>query len=107
MASYNPPPSFAVDDLDEDEPVDDRRLDAAIQNARDRLLAWQKPDGHWCGELEGETILECEFVLLLTFLGRMGDPRIGKCVRFLLNKQNDDGGWGNYPGGVSDLSVTV
>jgi squalene-hopene/tetraprenyl-beta-curcumene cyclase len=107
MASFNPPPSFAAAELNPEAPVDFVRLEGVIGAARDRLWSWQKPDGHWCGELEGDTILESEFVLLLTFLGRMGDPRVGKCARYLLGKQNDDGGWGNYPGGASDLSVTV
>jgi squalene-hopene/tetraprenyl-beta-curcumene cyclase len=107
MASFIPPPSFAPLEMDGDDTVDLARLESSIKNARDRLLSWQKPDGHWCGELEGDTILESEYVLLLTFLGRMGDPKIGKCARYLRGKQNEDGGWGNYPGGASDLSVTV
>lgn len=108
MASHSPPPSFAPPaDASDVNSIDFNRLDASILSARDRLASWQKPDGHWCGELEGDTILESEFILLLTFLGRMGDPRIGKCARYLRGKQNEDGGWGNYPGGAPDLSVTV
>ena len=37
---------------------------------RDWLLANQHPDGYWVGELEGDTILESEYVLLMAFLGR-------------------------------------
>jgi squalene-hopene/tetraprenyl-beta-curcumene cyclase len=33
-------------------------------------LARQAPDGHWVGELQGDTILESEYVLLMGFLGR-------------------------------------
>src|SRR5688572_6196619 len=31
----------------------------------DWLLSRQHPDGYWCGELEGDTILESEYILLL------------------------------------------
>ena len=43
---------------------------AALDRGRLGLLARQRPDGHWVGELEGDTILESEYVLLLAFLGR-------------------------------------
>ena len=43
--------------------------EATIRQARLRLFELQEPDGHWCAELEGDTILESEYVLLLLFLG--------------------------------------
>src|SRR5437763_5429834 len=45
--------------------LDASRLRQAIQRARACLLALQQPDGHWVGELEGDTILESEHLLLL------------------------------------------
>src|SRR5438132_865708 len=45
----------------------------AVDAARRYLLSIQAPDGHWCGELEGDTILESEYVLTLHFLGRAGE----------------------------------
>ncbi len=54
--------------------VDQTRL--ALKTAADRLLNKQRPDGHWCAELEGDTILESEYAILLAFLGRLGDARI-------------------------------
>lgn len=82
-------------------------LDRTIDAARQLLASLQKPDGHWCAELEGDTILESEYVLIQAFLGRVGDPKIGKCARYLLEKQGVDGGWANYPGGPADISVSV
>ena len=35
-------------------------------------------DGHWVGELEGDTILESEYILLLAFLGREARPGLRK-----------------------------
>lgn len=78
-----------------------------VERARDYLISQQKEDGHWCAELEGDTILESEYILMLAILGRWSDPRVGKCARYLLDQQNDEGGWGNYPGGASDVGVTV
>ena len=46
----------------------DAFLDAVRETAergRTALLSQQREDGHWVGELEGDTILESEFVLLL------------------------------------------
>jgi len=36
----------------------DERLEGAITGAQDWLLDQQAQDGHWCAELEGDTILE-------------------------------------------------
>lgn len=92
----------------------DERFDAfqdAVRESTDRartaLLSQQRGDGHWVGELEGDTILESEFVLLLAFLERDTDPRIPKLANYLLTRQLPDGGWPNYPGGPAELSVTV
>src|ERR1700749_3810036 len=74
-------------------------LDAAIDRARRHLLGLQKPDGHWCGELEGDTILESEYILLMAFLGRENDPNVAKAARYILTQQRPDGAWSNYPGG--------
>ena len=74
-------------------------LDAArdaLDRGRDGLVARQQPDGHWAGELEGDTILESEMILLLAFLGREGEPRTAKLARYLLAHQQPAGGWSNY-----------
>src|SRR5437762_2500143 len=53
-------------------------LDASLGRARQRLLSLQHPDGHWCGELQGDTILESEYILLMAFLGREQDEKVRK-----------------------------
>src|SRR5438477_8236255 len=82
-------------------------LQSALQQARQCLLSLQKPDGHWCGELQGDTILESEYILLMAFLGRDQEPRVKKAGRYILSQQRPDGAWSNYPGGPDDLSVSV
>ncbi len=80
---------------------------AAVDRSRRGLVARQRADGHWVGELEGDTILESEFILLLAFLGRADDPRIPPLANYLLRHQLPCGGWANYPGGPAEVSVSV
>ncbi len=82
-------------------------LQHGIQRAERCLLSMQKADGHWVGELQGDTILESEYVLLMAFLGREGEDVCRKAANYLLKQQMPDGGWNNYPGGPADLSVSV
>lgn len=86
---------------------DAERIARSILSGRDLLLGLQCEDGHWCAELEGDTILESEFVLMQAILGRLDDPRISKCARYIAEKQQRDGGWSNYPDGPADVSVSV
>jgi squalene-hopene/tetraprenyl-beta-curcumene cyclase len=79
----------------------------AISAAQRYLLSIQHADGHWCGELEGDTILESEYILTLHFLGRTGEKRVRKAAEYLRRKQLPDGGWPNYEGGPPDVSVSV
>lgn len=81
-------------------------LDRMIDAAADRLLETQRRDGHWCAELEGDTILESEYVLLLHYLGRGDDPRVRACCERLRNMRMA-GGWSIYPGGPADVSASV
>jgi squalene-hopene/tetraprenyl-beta-curcumene cyclase len=80
---------------------------AAVDRARRCLLARQAADGHWVGELQGDTLLESEYVLLMAFLGREGDGRVAKAARYILGHQLPDGGWNIYPGGPAELSASV
>jgi squalene-hopene/tetraprenyl-beta-curcumene cyclase len=82
-------------------------LSGAIDRARRCLLDLQQPDGHWVGELQGDTILESEYVLLMAFLGRENDDACRKAANYILRQQMADGGWSNYPEGPADLSVSV
>jgi squalene-hopene/tetraprenyl-beta-curcumene cyclase len=84
-----------------------RPLPNAVDRALRCLLARQGADGHWIGELQGDTILESEYILLLAFLGREQDERVTKAARYLLRQQTPDGGWNNYPDGPVELSVSV
>jgi squalene-hopene/tetraprenyl-beta-curcumene cyclase len=79
----------------------------AVEAARRYLLSIQQEDGHWCAELEGDTILESEYVLTLHFLGRTEEPRVRKAAEYLRRQQLAGGGWPNYPGGPAEVSTSV
>ena len=79
----------------------------AADRARRRLLELQRPDGHWCGELQGDTILESEYVLLMAFLGRENEERVRKAAEYVRRQQLPNGGWTHYPGGPVELSGSV
>jgi len=88
--------------------VSDEQIEDAITSARDWLLARQKSDGHWVGELEGDTILETEYVLLFQFLGNPDQTKIRKLCNYVIRHwPNEDGGFPIYPGGPSDVSASV
>ncbi|MGH9577229.1 MAG: squalene--hopene cyclase, partial [Terriglobales bacterium] len=83
------------------------RLANAITAARDYLFSVQHEDGYWCGELQADTTLESDYILLHTLLGT-GDPaRMAKAARYVLAHQNEDGGWGIFHAGPSNISATV
>jgi squalene-hopene/tetraprenyl-beta-curcumene cyclase len=82
-------------------------LHSALALARQSLLARRQADGHWCGELQGDTTLESEFIFLMAFLGREREERIQKAARYILGQQLPDGGWNNYTGGPPELSASV
>ncbi len=79
----------------------------SLERARQCLLGMQKPDGHWCGELQGDTILESEYIMLMAFLGRDQETRVKKAGRYIQTQQRPHGAWSNYPGGPDDISVSV
>jgi len=83
------------------------RLDAAVHAAQTYLLSLQRKDGHWCGELEGDTILESEYILVMHFLGRGSDPKVRKAGNYLRVMQRPQGGWAIYPGGPVEVSASV
>ncbi|MCC6581406.1 MAG: squalene--hopene cyclase [Phycisphaeraceae bacterium] len=78
-----------------------------LDRAVDNLLRQQVADGYWCAELEGDSILESEYILLKWIIDQEHDPRIPKIANYLRRLQREDGSWGQYPGSSMDLSATV
>lgn len=109
----NPSPPLVAENLLVDRllpraaPPSQTELQAAIARTRNWLLAEQRPTGEWCGELEGDSILQSEYILLLAWLGKERSPAALKCARQLLKQQGEDGGWRQYPGAPFDLHASV
>ena len=82
-------------------------VSSAVAKARDALLALQHDDGHWCAELEGDSILQSEYLLLLAWLGLERTEDAKAVARRLLEQQEPGGHWGQYPGAPIDVSATV
>ncbi|MSR57153.1 MAG: squalene--hopene cyclase [Planctomycetaceae bacterium] len=83
------------------------RLETAIKRTRDYLVRRQSAPGYWVGELEGDTILESEYILLLAYLGQGQSPTAGRCANYILKQQLPEGGWAIYPGGPLEISASV
>jgi squalene-hopene/tetraprenyl-beta-curcumene cyclase len=79
----------------------------AITRTTRWLLDRQSADGHWRAPLEGDTILESEYLLLLAWAGRLADPRVRGAADRILALQQSSGGWAIYPGGPVDVSASV
>ena len=89
----------------------------AMLLAIDGLASVQREDGHWCGELEGDSILQSEYLLMKWILQQETSPLVdgrdpGTLERILATlraQQQSDGGWGQFPGAGAgaDLSATV
>ncbi len=99
-------------DLENTESVDAegvRLPELVLSRAVNALLELQNHDGHWVGELEGDTILSSEYVLCLYFMGweERDKDEIAQCLNFLRRQQNEKGGFSLYPGGPSDVSASV
>ncbi len=83
------------------------RVAVAIDAARKYLFSLQHEEGYWCGELEADTTLESDYLLLHTLLGTIDQDRFEKCANYILRHQNEDGGWPTYTEGPSNISASV
>src|ERR1041385_7879969 len=68
-----------------------------LSSCRERALRWlidpQHADGHWCAELQGDTILETEYFLYLRYMG-FGDAVLERqLANYVISQVGEDGGW--------------
>lgn len=68
---------------------------------------YKKKDGCYVYELEADSTIPSEYIMLMHFLGEI-DTRIEKkMVKYLVSIQNEKGGWPLFFGGETDISATV
>ncbi|VWD07328.1 squalene--hopene cyclase [Burkholderia lata] len=83
-------------------------VDTAVVRATDALLAAQNADGHWVYELEADSTIPAEYVLLVHYLGETPnlelEQKIGKYLRRI---QQADGGWPLFTDGAPNISASV
>jgi len=84
-----------------------RHLQDAIGRAQAHLLGQQAPDGHWIGQLEANTTITSEYLLLCHLIDRVNRERETRSVRYLKRQQLPDGGYSLFEGGPANLSATI
>ena len=62
------------------------RVAGAIRAAREHLFSTQHEDGYWCGELEADTTLESDYILLRVLLGTVDEERRNARARYLAHQ---------------------
>src|SRR5262245_63362351 len=83
------------------------RVSAGMEKARNCLFSRQHPQGYWCGELEADTTLESDYIIIHTLLGTGNRQRMERAVPEIIRHQNEDGGWPIYKGGPANISASV
>ena len=64
-------------DLSKHQPTPaEARVERALEHAMAALVAKQNPQGYWVGELQGDSILESEYLLLKFILEQDDDPNL-------------------------------
>ncbi len=87
--------------------ISESLAELAIRQTARWFLKRQNADGHWRGPLEGDTILESEYLLICGWAGRLDQRTSAGCTKRILDQQLPDGGWAIYPGGDVDPSASV
>jgi len=82
-------------------------IDEGIRRSKAWLLKRQHADGFWVAELEADTTLTSEYLMLRRFLNLTEPEKERKAVHYLTATQLPDGGWPIYYGGPSEISASV
>lgn len=82
-------------------------VSTAVSRSQEYFARAQSPEGYWWGELESNSTMEAEYLMLTHFLGIGDEDTWRKLANHLLKTQREDGTWGQYYGSPGDLSTSV
>jgi squalene-hopene/tetraprenyl-beta-curcumene cyclase len=96
---------IAVDSVATVDPV---ALEKTISSATEALLGYRQSDGHWVFELEADSTIPAEYILLRHYLGEPVDGALeAKIANYLRRTQGNHGGWPLVHDGPFDMSASV
>jgi squalene-hopene/tetraprenyl-beta-curcumene cyclase len=85
-----------------------KSLQQSIEQATDALLEQQRPDGHFVFELEADSTIPAEYILLVHWLGETPDVQLERKIGAYLRRiQGAHGGWPLFEGGRLNISASV
>src|SRR5258708_113356 len=88
--------------------VDPAALEKSIASATEALLGDRQSDGHWVFELEADSTIPAEYVLLRHYLAEPVDAELeAKIANYLRRVQGAHGGWPLVHDGPFDMSASV
>src|ERR1700746_366772 len=83
-------------------------LETGIASATEALTGFQRADGHWVFELEADSTIPAEYILLRHSLGEPVDAVLEKKIgNYLRRVQGAHGGWPLVRDGEFDMSASV
>lgn len=83
------------------------RAHRACERALQYLIKRQFPEGYWWAELESNSTMTAEYLMLFHLLGCVQQERQRKMVRYLYHQQAENGSWELYFQDGGDLSTTI
>ena len=83
----------------------DNEINGSLNKAIRFLIKNQKPEGYWIAGFPKESISTAIGAIVYTEYGKMEEAE--KAINWLLNNQNEDGGWADIPGRKSDINCTA
>jgi squalene-hopene/tetraprenyl-beta-curcumene cyclase len=84
-----------------------KTLDDAIELAKTQLLGLQHRQGYWVFELEADSSITSEYVLMMHYMDEIDAILQSKIIAYLRALQSPDGSFLLFEGGPGDLSCTI
>ena len=82
-------------------------LDKAISHAQSALLDLQDSQGYWVFELEADCTIPSEYIMMMHYLDDIDENLQAKIAVYLRSRQNEDGSYPLYTGGLGEISCSV